>query len=77
MAFHNWVDNRNYTAPEAEFSNFPLTKDKINYINSFLVERAETSSLKKLSGTATDQCITLRNDSLLIDILKKLEKVYL
>ncbi|WP_087686888.1 hypothetical protein [Pandoraea sp. PE-S2R-1] len=39
MAFHNWVDNRDYT--NAKPANYPLTKDKSNLIRRFVVQRIE------------------------------------
>jgi len=77
MAFHNWVDNRNYTTPEARVANFPLTQDKTNLIRSFLVEKAPLSALPSLTGKGNGNCQTLSDKNLLRDILKMLAKDYL
>ncbi|MDH5180947.1 MAG: family 16 glycosylhydrolase [Gammaproteobacteria bacterium] len=79
LAFHNWVDNRNYVALDAMVPNFPLTRDKTNYIKSFLVESASTASLTPLSGSGTGKCqiLSINKLSLLGDILKLLAKDYL
>lgn len=35
-AFHNWVDNRNYSGGKP--ANFPMIVDKSNYISAFRIE---------------------------------------
>ncbi len=41
MAFHNWVDNRNYSSGTP--ANYPLANDKTNYINRFVVAEKTTA----------------------------------
>ena len=50
MAFHNWVDNRNYGPEQNGLSNFPLTGDKSNVIRSFVVEHQPTVNKADVSG---------------------------
>lgn len=79
MAFHNWVDNRNYTLIDKMIegiSNFPLTKDKSNYIKSYKVETSDYSNLPHLKSS-TPKCSIIKQQTILEDILKMAIKDYL
>jgi len=77
MAFHNWVDNRNYTNKKIKEANFPLTKDKANYIRSFLVESAAASGLPKPAKGKSSECVAFTEGKILEEILKALAKDYI
>lgn len=52
MAFHNWVDNRNYFTSQPQ--NYNLYKEKSNYINQFSVHEANRLNLGG-SGDAAEE----------------------
>lgn len=78
MAFHNWVDNRNYFKKGQEPANFPLFKEKSNYINSFRIETMPDSVYKIPSGTPAykTECLNLTPERDLIELLKKMAEKY-
>ena len=49
MAFHNWVDNRNYSSNSP--SNFPLHLDKTNYINTYSVDEKHHTGTDRESSS--------------------------
>ncbi|MFP8966762.1 hypothetical protein ACKC9G_09320 [Pokkaliibacter sp. CJK22405] len=75
MAFHNWVDNRNYLQKnDSEPANFPLTQAKENYIRQFSVESTPAATLPAPEGEALGSCTTLSEGVILSDLLKMLLK---
>jgi len=79
MAFHNWVDNRNYTEVNKMLkgiSNFPLTKNKSNYIKSFKVETSNYSNSIDLLNSS-NECSIVGEKTILEGILKMVIKDYI
>lgn len=80
MAFHHWVDNRNYFGAKYGPANFPLFQAKSNYIDSFRIEQMPESGYRMPSGNPTyaqqTKCWSLTADRDLVELLKALAKEY-
>lgn len=78
MAFHNWVDNRNYFGSQP--ANFPLMNDKSNYIRAFLVEQKYEQGSGKGSRPPryNSNCDILHVDAdiQLLEFLARLARAY-
>ena len=83
MAFHNWVDNRNYFGENyVSAANYPLFADKSNYINELSIETApgegfiypDDSDAEAQSETKCDSG-SLRKSTLLEDGIKNQDRV--
>lgn len=80
MAFHNWVDNRNYFSFQGPPDNFPLFQEKSNYISRYRIEEMPVSQYHMPAGqpayASTTSCASIPVSKDLIDLLKSLAKEY-
>ena len=77
MAFHNWVDNRDYTIDALTYPNFPLTKDKSNLIRRFEVEvHGGVHNPEPKRATGVDPQCQPVTDKAITDLRSLLESLY-
>ena len=76
MAFHNWVDNRNYTTEGINYANFPLGKDKSNYIRRFEIDRRSgvLDAPTQVIDAKVSDCskVSMKDSVNIIELLKRL-----